>query len=324
MNSGMEVDSQELDSRITQPELSRKRSLPQSDEDNDEEMVEKLLPAAAAMKRRKIEEQEEARRKGVSAVSSFGKSQHKIEAEKPEKPQKQKKEIDIQEIVRERREAEEDAARRDEDSLRVTLDGMNVEDMKRLAVVEEMQLPARSNRSHHPKGNGSSDPRWDEQWNGRKNFKKFRRRGETTQAQRGQSVIVPLEEVKKKNFGIGEEYLRESDKSKKTRKEKEPAAQTQTQSEEPFVTAISQNEQIPAQLLDGDEPETLDVQAPRITRTMEREMGRGGRLPVANGKRAAPSIAKGPAAKKQKTLAARDSESDSDSEDELKFRFKKK
>lgn len=317
----MDVDSQELESESAPARNLRKRSFPPSDED-EEKMVDNLLPAAAAMKRRKIEEQEEARRKGISVNSSLGKPQSKIEPEKAERPKKKKKEIDIQEVVRERREAEEEAARRDEDSLRENIEGMNVEGMKNLAVVEEMQIPARTTKSHQDKG--GSDSRWDEQWNGRKNFKKFRRHGETAQARRGQSVIVPLEEFKKKDFGIGDEYWLEREKPKKKHKEKEPATQSQSQSELPFATAPSQNEEVPTELLDGDEPELVDVEAPRMTRTMEREKEKGRKLPVANGKRTAPSKAMGPVAKKQKMLAEKGSESDSDSEDELKFRFKKK
>lgn len=317
----MEVDSEQHEVRNAQAKNSRKRSVPPSDEENEEEMVEQLLPAAAAMKRRKIEEEEEARRKGMTPATSSSKSQPKIEKEKPKK---EKKEVDIQEVVRERREAEEKAARRDEESLRETLDGTNVDEMKNLAVVEEMQLPVRPDRPRRSQINGVSDPRWDDRWNGRKNFKKFRRQGESNQVRRGQSVIVPLEEVKKKDFGIGEDYWVESEKSKKKRKDKERATQPESQSEQPFSTARSQNAEVPSELVDGDDSEVIDIEAPRTLRTMDLDKGRSSKSQVANGKRSAPSVAKGPAAKKQKTFATSQSESDSDSEDEMKFRFVKK
>lgn len=284
-------------------------------------MVDKLLPAAAAMKRRKIEEEKETRRKGVTPATSFSKTQPKIENEKAKK---QKKEVDIQEVVRERREAEEDAARRDEESLRQPFDGANVKELSNLAVVEEMQLPMRHDRPQRNQTNGASDPRWDDQWNGRKNFKKFRRQGEHNQGRRGQSVMVPLEEVKKKDFGIGENYGVEREKTREKRKDKERATQPESPSEQTFSTARSQNAEVPAELLDGDEPEVIDVEAPRTLRTMDFDKRISKRPQAGNQKRSAPSTAKGPAAKKQKIVAVREAESDSDSEDELKFRFKKK
>lgn len=283
--------------------------------------MDKLLPAAAAMKRRKIEEQEEARRKGTTPATSSRTVQSKIEKEKPKK---QKKEVDIQEVVRERREAEENAAKQDEESLRETLDGMDVDEMKNLAVVEEMQVPVRPNKPQRNQTDGGSDSRWDDQWNGRKNFKKFRRQGESTQVRRGQSVIVPLEEVKKKDFGIGEDYWVESEKTKRKRKDKDRATQPESQGEQTFAIAKSQNVEVPAELVDGDEPDMIDVEAPRTLRTMGLDNGRSSTSQAANGKRSAPNVINGPAAKKQKTFAVKEEESGSESEDELKFRFKKK
>lgn len=318
----MEVDSEQPDVGNTRARNPRKRSAPPSDEENEEELVDKLLPAAAAMKRRKIEEQEEANRKGVTPATSFSKTKSKPETEKPRKP---KQEVDIQEVVRERRKAEENAARLDEESLCENLDGKNVEELKNLAVVEEMQLPVRTNRPQRNQTNGVSDPRWDDQWNGRKNFKKFRRQGEGGEVRRGHSVMVPLEEVKKKDFGIGEDYWVDSEKRKKKRKDKERDTQPESPSEEPFSTARSQHAEVPSELLDGDESEEIDIEAPRTLRTMDFDVKkRSSRSQAANGKRPAPNAAKGPTAKKQKTFATREVESDSESEDELKFRFKKK
>ncbi|KAI9872672.1 MAG: hypothetical protein M1830_001310, partial [Pleopsidium flavum] len=257
--SAMDVDPQVPSVTGTQAKSSRKRPSPLSDGENEDAMVESLLPAAAAMKRRRIEVEKENERQGISNEPWFGKLQEKAGTEKKRKP---KKEVNIQEVVRERREAEEEAARRDEESLRETLDGMDVDQMKNLALIEEMEVqkcvdrPARS-EAHH-----GHDSRWDERWNGRKNFKKFRRRGDPNQPRRGQSVIVPLEEVKKKDFGIGDEYWLESDKHKKKRKEKEKQRNSQgvTQDQsQPYLTARSQ-----AGGVDEDDADMLQViDAPR-------------------------------------------------------------
>lgn len=311
MNPALGIPSQSIGNGKTQTRNPRKRSAAPSDEDNDEEMVDRLLPAAGAMKRRKLEEQHEARHRGVAQTRSTSKSH--IPAQ-PEKPRRKKKEINIQEVVRERREAEENAARLDEESLRETTDGMNIGEVKSLAVVEEMELRERQTR---PQQNGNLDARWNEEWNGRKNFKKFRRHGETNQARRGQTVIVPLEEVKKKDFGINDEYWLESEKSKNKRKEKGQATQSQSQNEELSSTAKSQNREASRERTgDADDPLAEIVEAPRITPKLK--------APIR--KRVASTAIRGPPPKKQRTPVVRDpnNDSDSDSEDELKFRFKKK
>lgn len=318
----MDVDSQAPSVTGTQARSSRKRPSPSSDVENEDAMVESLLPAAAAMKRRRVELEKENERQGISNEPSFGKSSEKAGTEKKRKP---KKEVNIQEVVRERREAEEEAGRRDEESLRETLDGMDVDQMKNLALIEEMEVTHRPDRVTRTEAHHDHDNRWDERWNGRKNFKKFRRRGDPNQPRRGQSVIVPLEEVKKKDFGIGDEYWLESDKHKKKRKEKERQRSSQGVSQDqsqPFATARSQAEQGV-----GDVADMLQiVDAPRITRLSEKSANTQeatDQSQVASGKRSASTtLTKGASAKKQRTFAVRDS--DSDSEDELKFRFKKK
>lgn len=327
----MAGDSQESDRSSVPVKRSRKRKAPEIDDEIEEGLMDQILPAAAAMKRRKIEEQEEATRNGTSAKTS-GKSHQEAPAEKI----KPKKEVNIQEVVRERREAEEDAVRREEESLRETLGGMQVEDMKNLAMVEEMDLPDRPDRPGN-QTNGTSNSRWDDAWNGRKNFKKFRRRGDGALPQRGHSVIVPLEEVKKKDFGIGEEYWLEHDKTKKKRKGKDRA--TEDTSSQPYTAARSEPDTaevpVPTELhVEEGDPDTIDVSAPRLSRRAQQasqgehnsgaKSQPGVRGVVSKGKRAA-SPANGPAAKKAKLVALLEEDgSESDSQDELKFRFGKK
>lgn len=311
---------------------SRKRSAIPSEEENEEAFVDRILPAATAMKRRRMEEQEKARRSGVSAETSVSKSQPESAPAKEKKP---RKEVSIQEVVRERREAEEDAARRDEESLRENPDGMEVEKMKNLAVIEEMSIPNRSHRSQQNQGDGE---RWDDSWNGRKNFKKFRRKGDGGPlARRGQSVMVPLEEVKKKDYGIGEDYWLDSDKLKTKRKSKDrlphdtpiqpsatTAASERDEDDTPFGSPAGSSDAAAAAVhVNVDAP-------PRTTRRSQQQQqqvspaGDSALAPPNKGKRAATSAgAEPPPAKKQRLFEVAE-ESGSDSEDELKFSFKKR
>lgn len=322
-DSGMDIDSQNQENGKDEATNSRKRPASFLEEVDEEAMMDNLLPAAMAMKRRRIEEAESSQRNGVSREPLLETS-HKKAKEKPRQPPK---EVNIKDTLREQREREEKeaAARRAEENPRDTLDGMTIEEMKKLAVVESMDVLDRSERTHRRQNDDLADSRWDERWNGRKNFKKFRRRGEGTQARRGQSVIVPLEEVKRKDYGIGDDHWHHGEKTKKKRKETAGATQSQSQSQ-PYATAKSEAVEVSSELaVDVDLPESIDVDAPRIIRRQERtqQMDESStRSQAVNGKRPAASQANSGPAKKQKTFAVQDS--DSDSEDELKFRFKKK
>ncbi|KAI9825831.1 MAG: hypothetical protein M1832_000771 [Thelocarpon impressellum] len=307
--SGMEVDLV-VDSQPASSHISRKRPAPQSEgEENEDEVMDEMLPAAAAMKRRRIEggDGERAQTSATSAAESRPGSRKGAS--------RKAKELDVLEVAREHREAEE-AARRDEEALDASMGGMDVEQMRNLALVEEMPVKERSERPTLAEAGG----RWDERWNGRKNFKKFRRRG-GEEPRRGRTVIVGFEEVRNKDFGIGEEYWIESDKQRKKPRERESPMQTT-----PYATARSQ----PA-TSEPAEQDTSDVtDGQRTARLADKPKPAGeiggtqGKSRATTSKRATSSqLSKPGASKKQKALFVRDSESD-DSDDELKFRFKKR
>ncbi|KAL4907704.1 hypothetical protein BDW74DRAFT_175484 [Aspergillus multicolor] len=162
----------------------------------EEDLVSSLLPGATAMKRRL----------GGISQRSLGESSAREKQEEAPRPKRQK--LDVMEAARQHREAEEDAARQrrqqEEELLQTSIQDVDVEKLKGLAIVEEMELAVK------PVDQGNE--RWDERWNGRKNFKKFiRKRNRDSderqqQRLRLQAVIVPLEEVARKDFGIGDHY----------------------------------------------------------------------------------------------------------------------
>ncbi|KAJ5580316.1 uncharacterized protein N7459_006301 [Penicillium hispanicum] len=161
----------------------------------EEEIVTDLLPGARAMKRRRVA-MDEGRHRSKTA---------RVEPERAPKSKRAK--LDVLEAARKYREEEEQQRQAEDHS---PLQEIGVEDLKNLAIVEEMDVPVRNLPQRE---DGSSD-RWDERWNGRKNFKRFRRKGEPGNArQRVQSVIVPLEEVTRKEFGIGGHYWSSNRKS---------------------------------------------------------------------------------------------------------------
>jgi nibrin len=198
-------DSQSVLSRNAQPE---KRPL--SPSPDRRAALDDLLPGAKALKRRRLEQ-------GTPDPETAHQwSGSEVVKEEPSSSKKHKKtvdDIDYNALLRSRRQAEDDAAKEDEEALKQALEieGLTLEDMKKLVQVEEMPVPARTRADYDREGGAessrASDARWNEQWNGRKNFKGFKRRGQqNAQQQRREKVFVPMEEVKKKGFGFGSGY----------------------------------------------------------------------------------------------------------------------
>lgn len=284
----------------------------------DDDMVDGLLPAAAAMKRRKLEIDLENKRRGTSTEQANGHGKQATQKAMP------KKELDIRAAARERREAEEEAARRKQEGFEAKLGDISAEDMKNLVVLEEMEVPCRT--EHSARANRDASDRWDERWNGRKNFKKFRRKGKDTGAVRRQAqhVIVPVVEVKRRNYGIGEIYWsssrhREDDSGHKSSRSGGLSSQTQTQTqtqtlaEEPTST-MTRLQQEAAEIVGA-----IDVDRPRQTRLADKTSQSQHAMNSSRGKRPASSAAAGPP-KKQRTIRTR-AASDTESDEELRFKF---
>ncbi len=235
-------NSRHLPSEPSRPSNTRKRPAPAAEED-EEDLVDQLLPAATALKRRRLQEAEAALLRGEAPPTTSFSNEPATPATTVKKPSPQP-ELDIKKSLRERREAADRAAARDQDTLHEDLSTTDIEALRNLAVVEEFDIKPHTHPSRHHQngtainGNGhASDPRWDPAWNGRKNFKKFHRQGDPNagNVRRGpQGVIVPLEEVQRKAYGIGEEYWLEkgdSGKGKRKRGERTQMRMTQMRSQ---------------------------------------------------------------------------------------------
>lgn len=169
-----------------EPEPSQRTELLGKVEEAEEDLVTSLLPGARAMKRRREDMDQ-------------GRQSQPVQAEPKAAPKPKRAKLDIREAARKHRDEEEQQRKAEEDA-HLSQD-TNIENLRNLAIVEEMEIPVRERVSRED----PSNDRWDDQWNGRKNFKRFRRKGEPRHArQRVQSVIVPLEEVTRKDFGVGE------------------------------------------------------------------------------------------------------------------------
>lgn len=283
----------------------RKRSPARDDE---EDMVDELLPAAAAMKKRRLEANQ------VNGGKSSGQLPTQLQKKAKAKP-----EIDVRENVRKHREAEEEVARQDKEALNATL---NADELKKIkeTLVEIMDIPVRTSRPTQSQRN--TDGRWDEKWNGRKNFKGFRRKGDANWRQNhSQKIMVPLVEAKKQSFGIGQKYWSDSESDKDRRKKKssrnqrqnQTQIQSQTQRLEEHASPVTKRLQREAAQVVGE----VDIEQPRTTRLADKTQQSQQTMDQTQGLKRPGSSAGGNNVKRQKTLRPRESDED----DEPKFRF---
>ena len=314
-NGNMDVESREQSVQQEEiPETERKRSRAVTDKDDKD--MEELFPAHAAAKRRKLEEGEDEDTPKKSKPMSAEKEKAKIKEEAARK--KKQQQLAVQEAARKRREKEEEANREDEEPMQEQLAKMTVDDMQSLAVVEEMEVSKRGGEARRSK---SHDDRWDDRWNGRKNFKKFRHKGQQESSRRAPTVIVALEEVRDTRHGIQDDFFTvekpPSRKKGKSRTEREDTTPSQS-----FADAPSHQEEVPVELLDDNEPEVIDVDAPRATRTSGRASQasvrtRGTKRPTADNVSGT--------SKRPRRLNLPTHSDDSSEPDEIpKFRFKRK
>lgn len=210
-----------------QPEPSqqagRKRRAPSDTHDAAEReraMMDELLPGAAAMKRRRLQ-------KDGSGGNSSNATPEPDRPALPIKKTGKKKQIDVRAELEAKREREVEEQRKDEESLREALKDVDISDVR--AKVESYEIPQREPPPRHSQREsaGPTD-RWDPAWNGRKNFKRFRHKGQNNDGPRLPRVIVALEEVPRKGHGIGEEYWLDSN-SGSTRGTGKSKSQSQSQ-----------------------------------------------------------------------------------------------
>jgi nibrin len=321
----------------SQTRTTRKRKTTPIFEDDEEDAWETLAPAAARLKKRRLEENEARRRRGESTPPPPEPPKPKAPATPPKQPKKTKKEkeAELLEQARLRREkAEEEFAKEEQEKEALNIDDLDLAEMQSLAIIEIVGL--RKSSAPRRQSRADESDRWDDKWNGRKNFKKFRRRGAPAINARDLGrVIVPLEEVKHKAAGVGDEYLGEEDlrigKSKKSQSRSQRSGRVAVILEEdgedvdlPPLDQIQSKSKTVVLSSDNEEEEEEPVKkVGRGKKLQDKTMEKGNVRPA---KRAAEKTLTKPAPVKkarQTTLGRKRDESE-DSEDELKFRFRRR
>jgi len=215
-NAPVETDEPPHNTHLEAPldPRSRKRSVEPEDEQGQPLDVMDLLPGAQAVKRRKLIEEEERALRGESLEESppellpkpelVNRMPDKIAPLKGKGKKVQKDEDPFIVKAREIREKEDEAARVAREEELTAMEGLDVDQLKNLAIVEVMEVRPRTDKPSRD-GYGDQGARWEDRWNGRKNFKKFVRSGQGGGMRAMRShVMVNLVEHRGRDYGIGD------------------------------------------------------------------------------------------------------------------------
>ena len=331
----------------TQTRSSRKRPPPVEYElDSDRDIMEEVAPAATAFKKQR---RAEMRARGESTPPLPVVTPEPLKQEPSSQSRTMKKikkaEVDILEVARKKREDLEELRRAEREAEQEALGGIDVTGLRDLAIVEEMDIkrpirPVRVSRA-------DESDRWDDRWNGRKDFKQFRRRGVENRRRPLERIIVPLEEVKKKDYGVGDDYWLEQTTSRSQSKKKKNRSQRQESQarrqpmpdieeeeeeetndidedlmDEEFGAVIEQREYHPINLLPP--PKAIAAQKTQSqAKKLVDKTSEAKNLPSVKKRPAQTTLTKPAPVKKVKAAAVAVQDSD-DSEDETKFRFRKR
>lgn len=204
--------------------------------DEDRAMLDELLPGAAALKRRRTEALKNGE-KDIFARTVKDTAVASSEDPAKSKPKKSFLDKDIKAEIRKRRQKEEEERRKDEEALQTALD-VDISELKNLAKVETFALPVRTSRP--TEASGGTAPGWNPAWNGRKNFKKFRPRGQRNSENAGlelPKVVVRLEPVQDKDTRSNEDYFLLPNASLRSKSRSQ--SQSQRPTEQPHTAASS-------------------------------------------------------------------------------------
>ncbi|KAF2437137.1 hypothetical protein EJ08DRAFT_644657 [Tothia fuscella] len=236
----IEEDEDMKDVEPTPQPTQNTRKRPEPPSEDEEDVVNALLPAAAAMKKRRLN--------GYAPTPA----PQAAPSEEPTRKKKKEKEIDVATMARQRREKEEaeDEAEKD------LIANADFDAIKDGVKVMELELKPRTDLpvSHLCDGaeHGAGREHWDDRWNGRKNFKKFRRKGTGPAVPiRTHAVIVPLVAVKEKDYGLGDQHWLDAasfakQQKKKSQSQKHPQAEAREL--ESQTMHVSGNDDVESQL----------------------------------------------------------------------------
>ncbi|UNI23205.1 hypothetical protein JDV02_009037 [Purpureocillium takamizusanense] len=187
----------------------------------EDDLMDGMAPAVARFKRQRLEHADAFASASPEPSAAADAASASSRAKKAKNP----KELDVLAHAARHREEEEARARREKEDLANLPDDADLAEIRRLQIVEEMPVRQSSASAVATRDQDIASGRWNPKWNGMKNFKKFRRRGEE-QGRQPTRVIISLAQVKNKEFGVGDNYWLEDEGSQRNKKTTQPSATT--------------------------------------------------------------------------------------------------
>ncbi|KAI0533634.1 hypothetical protein GGR58DRAFT_99426 [Xylaria digitata] len=206
---------------VNEPSQRSWRKRPASPLPEPNDIMENLAPTAAQVKRRRIAAGEDPVPRRQASLPPVDKPIITL------KQPKIKRELDVLEMARQHREEAEARAKLEREELETVPEDLDLTEIRRLHIVEPM--PLREVPHVRSREQNIADRRWDPAWNGRKNFKRFRQRG-AVQGRTVEKIIVALEEVRSKGFGIGDDYWLEDNINEPRRNRRDDRSESRSQS----------------------------------------------------------------------------------------------
>ncbi|KAL7808939.1 hypothetical protein V8C44DRAFT_334920 [Trichoderma aethiopicum] len=313
------------------------------------DLMEGMAPAVAKFKRQRLESGTRFAEPSPEP-EPVAEDSEQAESTGKTKKKKVKEDIDILALAAKNREEAEARARAEAEDLAQLPEGIDLAEIRRLNIVEEIPLRPTERASDRTREQDIADGRWNPKWNGMKNFKKFRKRGEATGRQPARAIVA-LTEVKAKEYGVGDSYWLEdvsSDRRRATSQRSVVGAGEARNSNSPFVEpppptrTARGGSSARAIAPDGSDEEEGAEEVSSSGAAASRRGGsrvesqRGTRSQLTGGqsratsqaKRAAtePGAAAGAPPPKRSRVAPKllENEDSDDTDDELKFRFGKR
>ncbi|RFU78715.1 campothecin resistance conferring [Trichoderma arundinaceum] len=302
----------------------------------EHDLMEGMATAAAKFKRQRLE-------RGDNFAAPSPEPAPEPTKTKAETKLKVKQELDVLAIAAKNREEAEARAQAEAEDLANLPDGIDLAEIRRLNIVEEVEIRPKDRASGRTRDQDIADGRWDPKWNGMKNFKKFRKRGEVVGRQPAR-VIIALTEVKPKEFGVGDNYWLEDVSNERKKTVSQPSIVSAGEARDSSLQDPSLAKRgASARIIASDSSDEEEVSEPALEQsstraTASRRDGTGVQSqslrsqlssaqtrPTSQGKRAAtePAAAKDPPPPKRTRMLLEVADSD-DSDDDLKFRFGKR
>jgi hypothetical protein len=279
--------------------------------------MEGMAPAVARFKRQRLAEQDK-------FASPDPEPQSEIPAARNAKT-KVKKEVDISAHLNQHRQREEERARQEKEDLANLPDDVDLAEIRRLNIVEEMEI--RRPGTARTREQDIADGRWNPKWNGMKNFKKFRKRGEAT-GRPPVKQLIQLQEVKNKEFGVGDDFWLEDEEKQRRNRNSQRSVETREEETLPPPPPPPSRGRA-ARVVDSesgeeDEDEDLPTVSEISAQPSRSGVSQTSTRQTTQKKRPAPApdsaTEQAPKRVRPTRRAAAAEESD-DSDDELKFRF---